>query len=81
MQVCKNGDEEEEEGGITATTESRAARARMSAQETVCRQMASTRALMLSMTAKPRMDATLGAALCSPVKVAVSFSSTDASQP
>ncbi|WVZ67070.1 hypothetical protein U9M48_016208 [Paspalum notatum var. saurae] len=53
----------------------------MSAQETVCGQMASTCALMLSMTLKPLMDPAFGNAVCSPVKVAVSFSSTEASQP
>jgi hypothetical protein len=66
---------------LTATTESRAATARMSAQETVPGHTASTFALMLSMTPKPLMDPTLGNAVCSPVKVAVSFSNTDASQP
>jgi hypothetical protein len=53
----------------------------MSAQETVCGHKASTRALMLSMTPMPLIDALFGAAPCSPVKVAVSLSSTDASHP
>jgi hypothetical protein len=66
---------------LTATTESRAATARMSAHETVCGHKASTRALMSSMTPKPLIDATFGRAPCSPVKVAVSLSSTDASHP
>ena len=67
---------------LTATTESRAATARMSAQETVCLQMASTCALMLAMTSKPLRDPTLGNAPCSPVKLpGMSASSTDASHP
>ena len=66
---------------LTATAESRAATARMSAQETVRGHTASTWALMLSTTVKPLIDPTFGNAVCSPVKVAVSFSNTDASQP
>ena len=70
-------------GLLTATTESRAATARMSAQETVCLQMASTCVLMLAMTSKPLRDPALGNAPCSPVKpvAALSASSTDASHP
>ena len=54
----------------------------MSAQETVCLQMASTCALMLAMTSKPLRDPALGNAPCSPVKLpGMSASSTDASHP
>jgi hypothetical protein len=65
----------------TVTVESRAATARMSAHETVREQTASTCALMLSTTLKPLSEPLLGNDPCSPVKLAVSTSSTDASQP
>ena len=63
---------------LTATTESRAATARMSAQETTPGHTASTCALMLSMTSKRLSDPLFGGELCSPD---VSLSRTDASQP
>ena len=57
------------------------ARARMSAQETVALQDASTAFLIVSMTSIPRMELLLGKAFCSPAKVAVSANKIDASQP
>ena len=65
----------------TATTESRAATARMSAHDTVRGHSASSRALMVSMTPNPLSDPAFGPALFSPVKLPVSSSRTDASQP
>ena len=53
----------------------------MSAQETVPGQAASTWDLMASMTSKPRRELALGAAFFSPVSVAESSRSTDASHP
>jgi hypothetical protein len=53
----------------------------MSAQETVALQDASTWVLMASMTSYPRTELALGPAFFSPVKVAVSSSKMDASQP
>ena len=53
----------------------------MSAQETVALQEASTCALMASMTSYPRTELALGPAFFSPVKVGVSSSRMDASQP
>lgn len=66
---------------LTATTESRAATARMSAQETTWGQTLSTWDLMESTTSKPRKDRSLGPAVFSPVKLAVSSRRTDPSQP
>ena len=69
-------------GGIhTATTESRAATARMSAHDTVWLQTASTWDLMVSITSKPLMELMLGFAVFSPVNVEVSSNSTEPSQP
>ncbi|CAA7408582.1 unnamed protein product [Spirodela intermedia] len=65
----------------TRATPSRAARARMSAQETVEGQAASTRVLMSSMTLKPRTELLFGRAVFSPVNVDVSSRRMDASQP
>ena len=54
----------------------------MSAQETVPGQAASTCVLMLSMTSKPKVEPpALGPELFSPGVVAVSSSSSEASQP
>ena len=66
---------------LTKTTPSRAASARMSAQDTVALQAASTRVLMVSITSKPLTEFWFGRAFFSPVNVAVSSSSIDASQP
>ena len=66
---------------LTKLTPSRAARARMSAHETVALQAASTRALMVSMTPNPRTEFLFGPAFCSPVNVAVSARRIDPSQP
>jgi len=66
---------------LTATTESLAATARISAQETTPGHKLSNSDLMLSITPKPLMEFTLGPADCSPVKLDVSFNSTDASHP
>ena len=64
---------------LTATTESRAATARMSAQETIPGHTASTCALMLLTTVKPLgFRLKFGPWVCSPD---VSFSRRDASQP
>lgn len=66
---------------ITRVTASREARARMSAQETVERQAASTRDLMSSMTSYPRRELALVTAFFSPIMLGVSSRRTDASQP
>ena len=66
---------------LTKTTPSRAASAKMSAQDTVALQLASTRVLIVSITSKPLAEFRFGPAFFSPVKVAVSSSSIDASQP
>lgn len=66
---------------LTATTESRAATARMSAHETVCGHTVSSSVLALSTTSNPRSDPAFGPAPFSPVKLPVSSRSTDASQP
>lgn len=66
---------------LTATTESLAAVATMSAQETTPGHHFSSCAFMLSMTSYPLRELTLGNALCSPLKVVVSFNNTDASHP
>ena len=63
------------------TTLSLAAMARMSAQETTPGQTFSTADLAASMTSKPLTEPLLGLAVFSPWKVAVSSSSSDASQP
>nr|ACR35782.1 unknown [Zea mays] len=69
-------------GPPSRLTASRAARARMSAQETVALQDASTWALMASMTSYPRSELALGPAFFSPVKLpGTSSSKTEASQP
>ena len=66
----------------TATTESRAATATMSAQETTLPlQAALTAALMRSITSKPRIELTFGEAFFSPVKKGVSSSRIDPSHP
>jgi hypothetical protein len=53
----------------------------MSAQETTPGQMVSTADLMASITSNPLTEPLLGFAIFSPVKLAVSSSSSDASQP
>jgi hypothetical protein len=53
----------------------------MSAHDTVRGHSASSRALMVSMTPNPLSEPALGPALFSPVKLPVSSSRTDASQP
>ena len=65
---------------LTATTESRAATATMSAHDTTCGHILSSRALMLSITSNPRRELLFGTAVFSPVKVGVSSSSTEPSQ-
>ena len=66
---------------LTATTESRAAVANISAQETRPVQELSNWLLMVSITLNPLNELLLGAAVFSPVKFAVSSSSTEASHP
>lgn len=66
---------------LTATTESLAATAKMSAQDTVLGHKFSNWDLMVSITLNPLRELLLGPAVCSPVKVALSFRRTDASQP
>lgn len=63
------------------TVESRAARARMSAQETVCGQAASNVALISSITSNPLAESRLGFDRFSLVIVALLSSRIDASQP
>lgn len=66
---------------LTITTESRAAMAMISAQETTPGHTLSTCDFMLSITFRPLMEFLLGTAVCSPVKEEVSSRRTDASQP
>lgn len=65
----------------TRTTESLAAIARISAQETVCGQKYSISAFMASITSNPLSELAFGAADFSPLMLAVSSSNTDASHP
>ena len=66
---------------LTATTESLAATASISAQETTPGHKLSTWDFMVSITSKPLMELALGNAVFSPVKLVVSSNSTDASHP
>lgn len=67
---------------LTRYTESRAATANISAHETtVFLQDLSTAALILSITSNPLIDPAFGTAVFSPVKVDVSSSRTEPSQP
>ena len=66
---------------LTSTTESLAATAKMSAQETFPGHEASTFFLMVSITSNPLSELAFGPAFCSPVKFAVSSNSTEASHP
>ena len=66
---------------LTATTESLAATARMSAQETTPGHKLSTWDFMVSITSNPLNELTLGNAVFSPVKFDVSSSNTEASHP
>jgi hypothetical protein len=66
---------------LTRKTPSLAASARISAQETVALQEASTLVLMVSITSKPLAEFLLGAAFFSPVKVEVSSNKIDPSHP
>jgi len=63
------------------TTLSLAAMARMSAQETTPGHTFSTADLMASMTSNPLAEPLLGLAIFSPLKLGVSSSSSEASQP
>lgn len=65
----------------TATTESRAATERISAQETTPGQMVSSWDLIVSITSKPLNEFVFGAAVFSPVKFDVSSTRTDPSHP
>ena len=66
---------------LTATTESRAVMATISAHDTTPGHTASTLDFMASMTSKPLTEFLLGSAVFSPLKEEVSSSSTDPSQP
>lgn len=63
------------------TTESLAAIAKISAHDTTPGHTFSTAVLMSSITFNARIEPLLGTAVCSPVKLAVSANSTDASHP
>lgn len=65
----------------TTTTESRAAMARRSAQETVSGHSRSSSVLMASMTSKPLIELVLGTAVFSPMKNGLSSRRTEPSQP
>uniref|UniRef100_A0A0E0C0B2 Uncharacterized protein n=1 Tax=Oryza meridionalis TaxID=40149 RepID=A0A0E0C0B2_9ORYZ len=67
--------------GVLGTVESRAARARMSAQETVPGQAASRAALISSTTSKPLREFRLGFDPFSLMMVVLLSRSTDASHP
>ena len=66
---------------LTATTESLATTAKMSAQDTILGHKFSNWDLMVSITLNPLRELLLGPAVFSPVKVALSSRRTDASQP
>lgn len=63
------------------TTESLAAMAKISAHDTIPGHVFSTAVLMSSTTFNARIDPLLGTAVCSPVNLAVSANSIDASHP
>ena len=65
----------------TSTTETSAAIARISAQETVLGQEASTAVLMLLTTSNPLIELLLPKAVCSLTMVVLSFSKSEASHP
>lgn len=66
----------------TATTESRAATAKISAQDTIGPQQTwSTADLILSITSNPLRELALGMAVFSPTNLVASSNRTDASQP
>lgn len=66
---------------LTATTESRAATAKISAQETTPGHTFSTFVLIVSITLKPLNEFAFGPAVFSPVKLDVSSKRTEASHP
>lgn len=66
---------------LTATTESRAATARISAQETTLGHKLSSWDLMVSTTSNPLTEFALGFAVFSPVKLDVSSKRIEPSQP
>lgn len=66
---------------LTRYTASLAARASISAHETVDGQAFSKAALIVSMTSNPLIEFRLGSAFFSPFRVSVSSSSTDPSHP
>ena len=66
---------------LTKTVESRAARARISAHETTPGQTFSTASFMSATTSKPRTEPLFGIAVFSPVKVELSSSRIEPSQP
>lgn len=66
---------------LTSTTESRAAMARISAQDTVRGQAISSSDLIPSIKSKPLSEFKLGPAVFSPTSTGVSSRSTEASQP
>lgn len=66
---------------LTATTESLAATAMISAQETIFGHETSSWDFMVSITSKPLKEPAFGPAVFSPVKLDVSSNNTDASQP
>ena len=66
---------------LTATIESLAATAKMSAQDTTPRKIFSNWDLIVSTTSNPLSELLLGPAVFSPVKVEVSSKKTDASHP
>ena len=67
---------------LTMATESRAAMAKISAHDTTSRlQALVTAALIWSTTSKPLIELIFGNAVFSPIKVGVSSSRTDPSQP
>lgn len=66
---------------LTITTESLAVITKMSAQDTTPGHSFSTAAFIWSMTPNPLTELLLGVAVFSPLKVAVSSNSNDASQP
>ena len=72
---------EERNGSLTKAIPSLVASARISAQETVALQEASTLVLMASITSKPLAEFLLGPAFFSPVKVEVSSNNIDPSHP
>jgi len=81
QKIYMSNKRKEVNGWLTRAIPSLVASARISAQETVALQEASTLVLMASITSKPLAEFLLGPAFFSPVKVEVSSNKIDPSHP